>query len=98
MVVEYYKRLLECPAARGQTFNVCSGRAYSLQQVLEMVRALSGHEFEVRVNSAFVRANEVKSLWGSRDKLLNMVGAVSDIPLRDTLRWMLEGEPVASVG
>ncbi len=95
-VVQYYKRLLECPAARGQTFNVCSGRAYSLQEVLEMVRELSGHALEVRVNPAFVRANEVKSLWGSRDKLVNTVGAVPDIPLRDTLQWMLEGEPVAS--
>ena len=61
-----------------------------------MVRSLSGHELQVQVNPAFVRANEVKSLWGSRDKLLNMVGAVPDIPLGDTLQWMLEEQPVAS--
>lgn len=95
-VVQYYKRLLECPAATSQTFNVCSGRAYSLKEVLEIIGSLSGHKLEIRVNPAFVRANEVKFLWGSRDKLLNMVGVVPDIPLRDTLRWMLEGEPGAS--
>lgn len=95
-VVQYYKRLLESPAARGQTFNVCSGRAYSLQEVLEMVGSLSGHKLEVRVNPAFVRANEVKALWGSRDKLVGTVGVVPEIALQETLRWMLEGESVAS--
>ena len=90
-VVQYYKRLMECPGAIGQTFNVCSGRAYSLQEVLEMVRSVSGHDLKVRVNPAFVRANEVKTLWGSRDKLVSVVGTVADIPLRDTLRWMIKG-------
>ena len=97
-VVQYYKRLLECPAVIGQTFNVCSGRAYALLEVLEMVRSLSGHDLEVRVNPAFVRDNEVQTLWGSRDKLVRAVGAVPDIPLRDTLQWMLQGDPVTAAG
>lgn len=87
-VVQYYRRLLECPAAMGAIFNVCSGRAYTLDEVLRMVRTLSSHEFAVQVNPAFVRANEVKLLLGSREKLVTMVGEVSDIPLQETLRWM----------
>ncbi|MEG3002866.1 MAG: NAD-dependent epimerase/dehydratase family protein, partial [Comamonas sp.] len=59
-VVQLYRRLLEVPAAVGQTFNVCSGQAWSLNDVLAMVREISGHDFEVRVNPAFVRQNEVK--------------------------------------
>lgn len=88
-VVQCYRRLLECPVARGETFNVCSGQAYSLDEVLRMVRALAGYSFEVRVNPAFVRANEVKKLIGSRTKLEAAVGAVSDIQLVDTLSWMI---------
>jgi GDP-6-deoxy-D-talose 4-dehydrogenase len=46
------------------------------------------------VNPAFVRANEVKTLLGSRAKLDALSPAtsspVSEIPLGDTLRWMLE--------
>ena len=89
-VVQLYRRLLEAPAAVGQTFNVCSGQAWSLNDVLTMVREISGHDFEVRVNPAFVRQNEVKTLMGSRAKLDAMVGKVPEIALRDTLRWMLE--------
>jgi GDP-6-deoxy-D-talose 4-dehydrogenase len=88
-IVEYYRRLLECPSARGGTFNVCSGQVHTLRQILDMIRALSGHDFEVRVNSSFVRANEVKTLCGSREKLLSAVGALQEIPLMETLRWML---------
>lgn len=92
MVVQYYRRLLEQPAAIGQTFNVCSGRGYTLDEVLAMARSLADHDFEVRVNPAFVRANEVKTLIGSRAKLEAVVGVVPDIALLDTLRWMLAGQ------
>ena len=89
-VVQLYRRLLEAPAAVGQTFNVCSGQAWSLNDVLAMVREISRRDFEVRVNPAFVRQNEVKTLVGSRAKLDAVVGEVPEIALRDTLRWMLE--------
>jgi GDP-6-deoxy-D-talose 4-dehydrogenase len=93
-VVQAYLQLLEAPSAVNQTFNVCSGKAWSLNDVLDMVREISGHDFEVRVNPAFVRANEVKTLLGSRAKLDALSGAaaspVAEIPLHDTLRWMLE--------
>jgi len=90
MVVQYYRRLLETSSAIGGTYNVCSGRAYTLQEVLDMVRAMSGHNFEVRVNPMFVRENEVKVLLGSRGRLEEAVGAMPAIPLKDTLQWMLE--------
>lgn len=90
MVVQCYRRLLEQPAAIGNTFNICSGKAHTLQEVLDMVRTISGHDFEIRVNPAFVRANEVKSLLGNRQKLETLIGPVTDIPLTDTLRWMIE--------
>lgn len=90
MVVQYYRRLLESPAAVGETFNVCSGQAYTLDEVLAMVRTLADYNFEVRVNPAFVRANEVKILIGNRSKLDALVGSVANIELIDTLRWMIE--------
>ena len=89
-VVRYYRALLETPAALGQTFNVCSGEAYTLDAILAMARKISGHDFTVRVNPAFVRQNEVKKLIGSCARLQATVGALPVIPLRDTLRWMLD--------
>lgn len=92
MVVQYYLRLLKTPAAIGETFNVCSGRAYTLDEVLTMGQKLGGYDLEVRVIPAFVRKNEVKKLIGSRAKLEAAVGVVPDIALHDTLRWMIEAD------
>jgi nucleoside-diphosphate-sugar epimerase len=89
-VCDVYRRLLESPAAVGDTFNVCSGQAHTLQQVLQMARDISGHDLEVRVNPAFVRTNEVKTLVGSRSKLESVIGRVNHLPLQATLEWMLQ--------
>jgi len=88
-VVHYYRRLLETPAAIGETFNVCSGRAYTLEEVLDKACSIAEYAIEVKVNPAFVRENELKKLIGSRAKLESVVGAVPDIPLDETLRWMI---------
>jgi len=89
-VAEAYARLINEPNAIGGTYNVCSGTAVTLQHVLDLVRHLSGVPLEVRINSAFVRANEVRVLRGSKAKLESVIGAVQSIPLEETLRWMLD--------
>jgi hypothetical protein len=73
-------------------FNVCSGQGYSLREVLAMGSEIAGHAPEIRVNPAFVRANEVKKLVGNKAALESVVGAVPAIPIRETLSWML-GSP-----
>jgi nucleoside-diphosphate-sugar epimerase len=75
-------------APAGETINLCSGRAHSLDEVLASMAAIAGYEIEVRVNPAFVRDNEVKHLVGSNARLRELVGFVPSIPLEDTLRWM----------
>lgn len=77
-------------AVSGEAYNVCSGRMYALQQVIDTLATLTGHEIKVRVNPAFVRSNEVKRLGGSPDKLLGCTGNLPNYELSDTLRWMLE--------
>jgi len=88
MVVDAYTRLLEQPQP-GQTFNVCSGQGYALRDILALASSLTGHQPEVRVNPAFVRANEVKRLVGRKAALEAAIGPVHPIALADTLRWML---------
>ncbi|HTD06464.1 GDP-mannose 4,6-dehydratase [Undibacterium sp.] len=88
-VVQAYTRLLQ-RAPAGQTFNICSGRPHTLHQILDMVAELAGYKMEVRINPAFVRANEVKTLTGDPDKLRACIGELPQISLRDTLAWMLD--------
>lgn len=87
-VARHYRRLVELAPA-GTTLNLCSGVAHSLDEVLAIMAELAGYRIEVRVNPDFVRANEVVRLVGSRERLDATLGAVPAIPLRETLRWML---------
>ncbi|MCQ0031952.1 NAD-dependent epimerase/dehydratase family protein [Burkholderia glumae] len=89
MVVRAYSDLVDGSFA-GETFNICSGKGYSLQDVLSMMTSLTGHSPEIRVNTQFVRANEVHRLIGDNRRLVAAIGALDTIPLRDTLAWMLE--------
>jgi GDP-6-deoxy-D-talose 4-dehydrogenase len=75
-------------APAGRTFNICSGAAYSLGDVLAMLARMAGYEIQVRTNPAFVRANEVKRLVGSNARLRELTGFTPAIPLQETLGWM----------
>ncbi len=89
-VVDAYRRLLQLAPAGG-VFNVCSGRAVSLKSVIATMEQIAGYTIEVRVNPAFVRANEVRRLQGDGTRLQAAVGTLADIPLESTLRWMFDG-------
>ena len=91
MVASAYARLLE-RGVPGEAYNVCSGQAYSIKDVLAMLAELAGYSIEVDVNPAFVRANEVRRLVGSNRKLASVIGELKLIPLADTLRWMYRAQ------
>ena len=88
VVAEVYRRLLEVkPLAL--SVNICSGKTHSLREVLALAEKISGHKIDVRVNPAFVRDNEVKSLCGDVTRLHSLIGEIKSPSLEDTLRWML---------
>lgn len=89
MVATSYRRLLAASPA-GQAFNVCSGQAHSLGEVLDVMARIAGYPIEVRVNPAFVRAKDVLTLVGSNDKLTSVIGHIAAPPLSETLRWMYQ--------
>jgi nucleoside-diphosphate-sugar epimerase len=87
MVARAYRSLLEQDCA-GETVNICSGKPYSLGDIISMMEAIAGYKIEVRVNPAFVRASEVKTLVGSCEKLRFLLGELPELPFEETLRWM----------
>lgn len=87
-VVAAYRALIERRAA-GEVFNVASGQPHSLKEILALCSEITGHQLQVRVNPAFVRANEVKTLCGDAAKLAAYVGEWQKSDLKSTLRWML---------
>ena len=91
MVAAAYGRLLE-KGIPGEVYNVCSGHVYTIRDVLSMLADLAGYTIDVEVNPAFVRANEVKRLVGSSQKLASVIGELRHIPLADTLEWMYRAQ------
>jgi nucleoside-diphosphate-sugar epimerase len=89
MVCSAYLKLLQ-HGALGETYNVCSGQPYTLQHVINTLTRITGHQIQVEVNPAFVRANEVYRLCGSPAKLQASIGSLEYPPLEATLRRMLE--------
>lgn len=88
-VVEAYRRLLTASPA-GEVVNVCSGRSWSLQEVLRAMEDMTSWPMEVKINPAYVRAREVRTLCGDAAKLRAIIGPWDTPPLTETLRWMLE--------
>lgn len=84
-----YRDLLKADCA-GQTLNICSGRPYSLRAIVAMMEKIAGYAIEMRVNPAFVRDNEVKTLIGSSARLTTLIGDKNVIALPSTLQWMVD--------
>lgn len=88
MVCDAYLKLL-ARAQRGETYNICSGQTHTLGHVIDVLTELTGHHIQVRVNPDFVRANEIHRLCGNPDKLIQTLGTLPAVTLRDTLQSML---------
>lgn len=74
---------------RGNIYNICTGKAYSLTDIIQILQLETGHKIKVEVNQQFVRNNEIKHLCGNPKKLLNTID-IEDYELTTTLKWMLQ--------
>ena len=89
-VVRAYVDLLESNA-QSCVVNVCSGTDISLRQILRMMADIAGYPIEVKVNPAFVRANEIPRLRGSNALLQQMIPRSQGRPFGETLEAMYRG-------
>lgn len=95
VVCNAYLQLLQ-HSEPGETYNVCTGKPYTLQHVIDTLTRITGHQMQVEVNPAFVRSNEVHRLCGNPNKLQTLLArhgtVLVDLPLEGTLRRMLTTE------
>jgi len=88
-VVYYLKCLIESENAIGQTYNLCSGIATSLKQILSICEEISGRKLVIRQRSGLIRDNEVEVLVGNPEKLRREIGLGQTYSIRDTIEWMM---------
>lgn len=95
MICEAYLNLLQYGTPT-ETYNVGSGNARSLKQVIDTLIQMTGHVIEIKVNPDFVRANEVRRMCADPAKL-NALFQTHGIrlhvpPLEYTLQRMLQAD------
>ena len=86
-IVGYYVALLEAEREVSPV-NLCSGQAFSISEVLDMMADIAGYRIKVVVNPLFVRANDIPVLTGDNRRLAEVIGPFRLTPLRETLESM----------
>jgi GDP-4-dehydro-6-deoxy-D-mannose reductase len=71
-------------------FNVCSGRAIAIREILDMLRDIAGVSVDVVREQHRVRPYDVPMVVGSYDRLKRATGWSPSIPIRKTLEDVFE--------
>ena len=87
-ICEIYFKLLEL-GVNGNTYNICSGISYTIQNILQMLRELTRHDLNIIINNDYIRKNELLFLVGNPTKLHSTIGEISHLPLIESLKTML---------
>ena len=87
-VVQAYLALME-RGESGEAYNVCSGREFSIREILEELIRLAEVECRIIVDNARLRADERKRNRGSFEKLAKCTGWNPRITLTESLRDVL---------
>jgi GDP-4-dehydro-6-deoxy-D-mannose reductase len=73
------------PSPAPGAFNVASGRAVTVRELIELVRAAARLPVRHEVEAARVRAHDVPEVRGSAERLREATGWRPEIPLEQTV-------------
>lgn len=88
-VVRAYIYLME-KGEKGEVYNICSGRAVSLQHVLDILLSLTPGAIEVRIDPQKFRKTDIPLLVGDSRKIQRRTSWAPEIPIEQTLADLLE--------
>lgn len=83
-VVRAY-RLLALHGKSGEAYNVCSGKAVSLREILDSLISIAGVDVKIEVDAARLRPVDTPRLVGDASKLRDATGWSPTISLRTSL-------------
>jgi GDP-4-dehydro-6-deoxy-D-mannose reductase len=73
----------------GEVYNVCSGRALRIRELLDVLIQVSGVKVEVRVDPERLRPSDIPVLVGDPGKIRKVTGWEPRLPLDRTLKDLL---------
>ena len=87
-VVAAYCELLD-KGGIGEIYNVCSGRAVLLADVVRILRENCSATVQIEIDPARVRPNEVPQMLGDPGKIQRLTGWSAKLPIESTLQALL---------
>jgi GDP-4-dehydro-6-deoxy-D-mannose reductase len=90
-VVEAYD-LLFYKGLSGEIYNICSGYAHKIIEIINILSSLTGIKVNINVSDKLLRPAEIKKVVGSNKKIIEEVGWIPKMTLKDSLADMLESE------
>ncbi|MEO8483054.1 MAG: GDP-mannose 4,6-dehydratase [Acidobacteriota bacterium] len=88
-VADAYVRIMEAGLS-GRPYNVCSGRAHRMRDLLERLRELAAVDITIETDPARLRPNDVPVVEGDATRLRSELGWVPHIDIDRTLRETLD--------
>ena len=97
-VAEGIWKAKELPA--GEIINLCSGKNYSILEVIEILKKITGKD--IKVESVQPRYAEVVNMIGDNSKAKKLLDWEPKIDLEEgltkTYNWLKENKPIAYLG
>jgi GDP-4-dehydro-6-deoxy-D-mannose reductase len=87
--VRAYRLLVE-RGQYGRPYNICSGRAYRIGDLLEMLVGLSRVPIEIAVDPDRLRPSDTPTILGDSSRLAAETGWTAEIPIERTLHDLLD--------
>jgi GDP-4-dehydro-6-deoxy-D-mannose reductase len=89
-IVRGYWLALDGGCEPGEAYNICSGKDYSIQSVLDRLIEMCGQKVEVKQDPDRLRPSDVPVLLGDASKFQKATGWRPEIPYEQTLQDMLD--------
>ena len=74
----------------GEAYNICSGKARSVQSIIDTLRLQSGAQFDIVMDKTLMKASDVPVLEGDRSKFTRQTGWEPKIGFAKTMGDLLE--------
>ena len=82
--------LLAVRGVNGEVYNVGRGRPVRIAEILSKLTSMSSSEIEIERDPQLYRPVDIPEIYPDVEKLRRTTGWIPEIPLEDSLRWVLD--------
>ncbi|MFC1938072.1 GDP-mannose 4,6-dehydratase [Chloroflexota bacterium] len=87
IVKAYWLAANKCQS--GEVYNICSGRAWTIKEVLNLLLSMTDKKIEIRHDPSRIRPSDIPVLVGDCSKFRECTGWAPEIPFKKTLEDLL---------